>query len=120
VDKGKIKEAIINLLDNAMEATPAGGYIDIRLEDLVMPGGRPAIRLDIQDSGPGIEKTFQAEIFEPYMSTKADGKLPGGTGLGLTIARHNIQAHGGTIEVESLDTAGALFRVILPVERRRR
>jgi signal transduction histidine kinase len=120
VDKGKIKEAIINLLDNAMEATPAGGYIDIRLEDLVMPGGRPAIRLEIQDSGPGIEKTFQAEIFEPYMSTKADGNLPGGTGLGLTIARHNIQAHGGTIEVESLDTAGALFRVILPVERRRR
>jgi signal transduction histidine kinase len=120
VDKGKIKEAIINLLDNAMEATPAGGYIDIRLEDLVMPGGRPAIQLEIQDSGPGIEKTLQAEIFEPYMSTKADGNLPGGTGLGLTIARHNIQAHGGTIEVESLDTAGALFRVILPVERRRR
>lgn len=120
VDKGKIKEAIINLLDNAMEATPDAGHIGIRLEDLVMPGGRPAIRLDIQDSGPGIAKAIQDEIFDPYMSTKAGGNLPGGTGLGLTIARHNIHAHGGTIAVESPDTAGALFRVILPVERRHR
>ena len=118
MEEGKIKEAIINLLDNAMEATPDAGEIDIRLEDFVMPGGRPAIRLEIQDSGPGIEKTIQAEIFDPYMSTKVDGNLPGGTGLGLTIARHNIQAHGGAIEVESPDTSGALFRVILPVERR--
>ena len=85
-----------------------------------MPGGRPAIKFEIQDSGPGIDKEIQAEIFDPYMSTKADGNLPGGTGLGLYIARHNIQAHGGTIEVESPDTSGALFRVILPVERRRR
>jgi len=120
IDEGKIKEAIINLLDNAMEATPEGGDIGIWLEDFVMPGGRPAIKLEIQDSGPGIDKEMQAEIFDPYMSTKVDGNLPGGTGLGLYIARHNIQAHGGAIEVESPDTSGALFRVILPVERRRR
>jgi signal transduction histidine kinase len=120
MDEGKIKEAIINLLDNAMEATPDAGHIGIRLEDLVMPGGRPAIQLEIQDSGPGIAKAIQDEIFDPYMSTKADDNLGGGTGLGLSIVRQNIQAHGGTIEVQSLDNAGALFRVILPVERRRR
>jgi two-component system sensor histidine kinase BaeS len=120
IDKGRIEEAFSNLMDNAMEATPDGGRIRIRLEDVVMPSGRPAIQLDIQDSGPGIDKAINAEIFDPYMSTKADDNLPGGTGLGLYIARHNIQAHGGTIEVESPETGGALFRVILPVERRRR
>lgn len=120
IDEGKIKEAIINLLENAMEATPDAGDIGIRLEDFMMPSGRPAIKLEIQDSGPGIDKEIQAEIFDPYMSTKADGDLPGGTGLGLYIARHTIQAHGGTIEVECPETSGALFRVILPVERRRR
>ena len=114
IDKGRIKEAIINLFDNAMEATPDAGKISIRLEDFVMPGGRPAIQLEIQDSGPGIDKGRQAEIFDPYMSTKVDGHLPGGTGLGLYIARHNVQAHGGTIEVESLAGRGSTFSVRLP------
>ena len=120
IDRGKIEEAISNLMDNAMEATPDAGKIRIRLEDVVMPNGRPAIQLEIQDSGPGIDKAINAEIFDPYMSTKVNDNLSGGTGLGLYIARHNIQAHGGTIEVESPKTGGALFRVTLPVERRRR
>lgn len=120
IDKGRIEEAISNLVDNAMEATPDGGKIRIRLEDVVMPGGRPAIQLEIQDSGSGIDKAIITEIFDPYVSTKANSSLPGGTGLGLYIARHNVQAHGGTIEVESPAPTGALFRVILPVERRRR
>ena len=101
VDEGRIKEAIHNILTNAMEATPEGGHIDIRLDGLVLPGGRPAIRLEIQDSGPGVDAVLKAEIFDPYMSTKDARQLSGGTGLGLYIARRNIQAHGGIIEVES-------------------
>ena len=120
VDKGKIKEAIHNILTNAMEATPEAGHIDIRLGGFVLPGGRPAIRLEIQDSGPGVDEAIKTEIFDPYMSTKDARHLSGGTGLGLYIARRNVQAHGGMIEVENADAGGAIFRVILPVERRRR
>ena len=120
VDKGKIKEAIHNILTNAMEATPEAGHIDIRLGGFVLPGGRPAIRVEIQDSGPGVDEAIKTEIFDPYMSTKDARHLSGGTGLGLYIARRNVQAHGGMIEVENADAGGALFRVTLPVERRRR
>jgi signal transduction histidine kinase len=119
VDEGKIKEAIHNILTNAMEATPEAGHIDIRLGGFVLPGGRPAIRVEIQDSGPGVDEAIKTEIFDPYMSTKDARHLSGGTGLGLYIARRNVQAHGGMIEVENADAGGALFRVTLPVERRR-
>ena len=120
VDEGKIKEAIHNILTNAMEATPEAGQIDIRLDGLVLPGGRPAIRFEIQDSGPGVDEAIKTEVIDPYMSTKDARHLSGGTGLGLYIARRNVQAHGGMIEVENADAGGAIFRVILPVERRRR
>jgi signal transduction histidine kinase len=120
IDQDKIKEAIVNLLHNAMEATPVGGDISIRVNDDRLPNGRPAVRLEIQDSGPGIGKDLKMFIFDPYMSTKTNGHSPGGTGLGLYIARHHIEAHGGTITVESPEASGALFRIILPVERRRR
>jgi two-component system sporulation sensor kinase A len=119
IDQEKIKEAIVNLLHNAMEATPDGGNIHIRVEDDRLPNGRPAVRLEIQDSGPGIDKALQAVIFDAFMSTKSEGQLPAGTGLGLHIAKRHIEAHGGTISVESPPGSGALFRVILPVERRR-
>lgn len=119
MEEEKIKEAFTNLLANAIEATPDGGVIVIRLEDAMLPNGRPAIRLEIQDSGPGVAKTLRAAIFDPYVSTKTDGNLPGGTGLGLSIAQRHIQAHDGTIEVVNQEESGALFRVVLPVERRR-
>ena len=118
IDQEKIKEAIVNLLHNAMEASPDGGDIHIRVQDDCLPSGRPAVRLEIQDSGPGIDPEMQAFIFAPYMSTKTDGDLPIGTGLGLHLARQHIEAHGGTISVESPPGSGALFRIILPVERR--
>lgn len=120
IEKAAIEEAVVNLLTNAIEASPEGGSIDIRLEDDALPSGRPAIRLEIQDSGPGIDETLQGAIFAPYVSTKTGSAMAGGTGLGLSIARHHIEAHGGTIAVESPGGAGALFRVVLPVERRQK
>ena len=118
IDQERIKEAIVNLLHNAMEATPDGGDIRIKLEDDRMPNGRPAIRLEIQDSGPGIDQELQTVIFDPYMSTKAEGQQPAGTGLGLYIAKRHVEAHGGSLAVESPPMSGALFRMVLPVERR--
>jgi signal transduction histidine kinase len=120
VDPQKIKEAVANLINNAMEATPNGGQIDIRLSDERLSGGQPAIRVEIQDSGPGVARSIQDQIFEPFVSTKTRPPATAGSaGLGLSIARRNVRAHGGTIEVENAAASGALFRIILPVERRR-
>ena len=119
MDQEKIGEAIVNLLQNAIEASSDGGDIEIRVEDDQLLSGRPAVRIDIQDSGPGIEAEIQNAIFDPYMSTKTDGLHPVGTGLGLYIAKHHIEAHGGTLLLESSEATGTLFRIVLPVERRR-
>jgi signal transduction histidine kinase len=119
IDRRAIEEAVVNLLSNAMEASPDGGAIDIRLEDDLLPSGQPGIRLEIQDCGPGVDQALREAIFAPYMSTKTDDLSAGGTGLGLAIARQHIEAHGGTIAVENPAEGGALFRIRLPLERRR-
>jgi two-component system sensor histidine kinase FlrB len=83
--------ALVNLLENAMQATPAGGKICLsgnRRGDLLAIG--------VRDSGPGISQQTQARIFEPFFTTKGQG-----TGLGLAIALGVARAHGGTIELVS-------------------
>jgi two-component system phosphate regulon sensor histidine kinase PhoR len=119
IDPAAIEETLVNLLSNAIEASPDGGRIDIGLKDDRLPSGQPAIRLEIQDSGPGVDNALRETIFAPYMSTKTGDLSSGGTGLGLTIARRHIEAHGGTITVMGSTNGGALFRVLLPLERRR-
>lgn len=96
--------ALVNLLENAMQATPAGGKICLtgrRCGDLVALG--------VRDSGPGIPQETQARIFEPFFTTKGQG-----TGLGLAIALGVARAHGGTIELCSEPGAGAEFIMTLP------
>lgn len=97
--------ALVNLLENAMQATPAGGKICLSGDcrgDL--------LALGVRDSGPGIPKETQARIFEPFFTTKGQG-----TGLGLAIAVGVARAHGGTIELFSEPGHGAEFVMTLPV-----
>lgn len=97
--------ALVNLLENAMQATPAGGKICLtgnRRGDLLAIG--------VSDSGPGIAPATQARIFEPFFTTKGQG-----TGLGLAIALGVARAHGGTIELFSAPGAGAEFVMTLPI-----
>lgn len=97
--------ALVNLLENAMQATPAGGKICLtgnRRGDLLAIG--------VRDSGPGISQQTQARIFEPFFTTKGQG-----TGLGLAIALGVARAHGGTIELVSEPGQGAEFVMTLPV-----
>lgn len=97
--------ALVNLLENAMQATPAGGKICLtgkRSGDL--------LALGVRDSGPGISRENQARIFEPFFTTKGQG-----TGLGLAIALGVARAHGGSIELLSEPGAGAEFILALPV-----
>lgn len=96
--------ALVNLLENAMQATPVGGKICLsgnRRGDLAM--------ISVRDSGPGIALDTQARIFEPFFTTKGQG-----TGLGLAIALGVARAHGGTIELFSEPGAGAEFVMTLP------
>ena len=98
--------ALVNLLENAMQATPAGGKICLtgnRRGDLLTIG--------VRDSGPGIARETQARIFEPFFTTKGQG-----TGLGLAIALGVARAHGGAIEIFSEPGEGAEFIITLPVD----
>lgn len=100
----QIQQVFINLILNAVDAMPDGGEIRITARS-VWDG----IELVFQDSGKGIPKTKQANIFEPFFSTK-----DGGTGLGLTVSYNIINAHGGILEFIPEESSGACFRIFLP------
>lgn len=97
--------AIVNLLENAMQATPAGGKI-------CLSGSCEAdcVRISVRDSGSGISPELQARIFEPFFTTRGLG-----TGLGLAIALGVARAHGGGIDLHSESGAGSEFVITLPV-----
>jgi two-component system sensor histidine kinase FlrB len=97
--------ALVNLLENAMQATPAGGKI-------CLTGNRRGdlLAIAVRDSGPGVARETQARIFEPFFTTKGQG-----TGLGLAIALGVARAHGGTLELFSEPGDGAEFVITLPV-----
>jgi signal transduction histidine kinase/FixJ family two-component response regulator len=106
----QLHQVLLNLLLNAIQATPAGGRVDVRAWG--DPGEAPAACLEVRDTGCGIESAVIEQIFDPFFTTKGPDQ---GTGLGLMICHHIVNDHGGSIEVESAPGAGAVFRVRLPV-----
>ncbi|MGC8857116.1 MAG: response regulator [Anaerolineae bacterium] len=101
---GELQQVFINLLLNAYDAMPNGGKVEITVTPL-----RTGIEVLFQDSGPGIPKEQQANIFEPFFSTKDSG-----TGLGLTVSYNIVAAHGGSLTYVAEREPGACFRVFLP------
>jgi signal transduction histidine kinase len=114
----KLQQAFMNILMNALSAAPAGSAVVVATSDAVSGGVRPAVRIDILDSGPGIPAEWRQRIFEPFFSRQPPKEKNEGTGLGLFIAKQNIADHGGEIEVLDREGGGTLFRVLIPVERR--
>jgi PAS domain S-box-containing protein len=109
-DSNRITQVLINLLTNAADAMPDGGEIVIRT------GFDEEIRqfsLQIADTGAGIPENLQNRVFDPFFTTKKVGK---GTGLGLSIARGIVEAHGGSISLESQSNKGTTFTISLPQE----
>jgi nitrogen fixation/metabolism regulation signal transduction histidine kinase len=107
VDRSMVGRALTNMIENALHAMPGGGVLVI--------SGAPAddgrtISLEVRDSGVGMDRAALSRIFEPYFSTKAVG-----TGLGLTIAKRNIELHHGTISVESTPGAGTTVTIGIPI-----
>jgi signal transduction histidine kinase len=110
-DAGRIQQVAGNLLSNAVKFTPAGGEICVSLSDVA-----GTALLVVSDNGIGIPADLQPHIFERFR--QGDGsatRAHGGLGLGLAIAKHIVEAHRGTIDVQSPGpNAGATFRVTLP------
>jgi signal transduction histidine kinase len=105
-DPGECKQVLLNLIHNAIDASPQGGSIELvcRRDD----GG---VVLEVEDQGPGVPAADVDRIFDPFFTTKQPGK---GTGLGLAIVHRIVEAHGGTVEVSRSRSGGALFRVRIP------
>ncbi len=108
-DGDLMKQALLNLVLNSVEAMPNGGLL---LMSADFHRGKQHLIIRIQDTGPGIPKNVQSNIFEPFFTTKKDGR---GTGLGLSIVYGIMLQHDGTIGVESEEGDGTTFVVTLPV-----
>ena len=106
-----IKQALINLLDNALHYTPAGGVVTVRLQAV-----RDEVTVAVEDTGHGIEPEHLPHLFERFYRTDwARAKEAGGTGLGLPIVKEIVEAHGGTVSVTSQVEKGSVFTLRLPV-----
>ncbi len=109
-DKERIEQVVINILSNSVKYTPEGGKIDV---SVTSPDGKIAIR--VSDNGIGVPEEDLAHIFERfYRVEKSRTSETGGTGLGLAIARELIEAHGGTIRMESNLGEGSTVIITLP------
>ncbi len=103
-DRKALAGALTNLLENAVQATPAGGEVSLE----VSRDGE-SVRFQVRDNGKGMDEDLQSRIFEPFFTTRSEG-----TGLGLAIARSVARAHGGDIEVASVAGEGTTFTLSLP------
>ena len=108
-DADRLTQVLLNLLTNALAATPGGGRVEVRAE-ASMAGDRAGVVLTVTDTGTGIAPEDLERVFEPFFSTKRNG----GTGLGLSICRDIVRAHDGTITAERAPGGGARFSVWLP------
>lgn len=104
-DRDRLKQVLLNLALNALQAMPSGGRLV-----LGAAAAGSALTLTVSDSGSGIAPDLLPRVFEPYVTTKARG-----LGLGLAIARRIVEAHGGRIEAASQPGHGSTFRVIVPL-----
>lgn len=104
-DRELIKQVLLNILLNAVEVAPEEGAVELFLKK----GNEEETVLEIKDHGPGIPSEFMERIFDPFFSLKEKG-----SGLGLSIAANIMQAHGGTIKVQSEKGEGACFQLIFP------
>src|SRR6266704_545660 len=109
VDPDQFRRAIMNLVDNAVEAVGGAGHVDV---ELTHAEGAGRVHIVVSDTGPGISSDDKDKLFQPYFSTKA-----GGMGLGLPIVHEIVTEHGGLIHVEDNVPRGCRFVVDLPVSR---
>ena len=112
-DRDRIKQALLNMVVNALQHTPAGGKVCVALERV----GQRA-RLSVSDTGAGIIEGDLTRVFDRfYRADKARSRVTGGAGLGLAIVKWVADAHSGTVEARSTPGQGSLFILWLPIEQ---
>jgi two-component system sensor kinase FixL len=110
VDAVQIQQVLVNLLRNAVDALGSDAPHERRhLTVTTRKGPRKSVQFLVADNGPGISPDLSERLFDPFVTTKAKGM-----GMGLSVCRRLIEAHGGTIEVESCPGDGATFMFHLP------
>jgi PAS domain S-box-containing protein len=114
-DASRLQQVVWNLLSNAMKFAPAGGRVEVRLEEV-----GACIELTVQDDGPGIDPAFLPYVFDRFRQADSSStRSHGGLGLGLAIVRHLVELHGGTVEAcNRTDQKGAVLIVRLPRQQR--
>jgi signal transduction histidine kinase len=112
VDREQIKQVFLNVLLNAIEATPENGRITVKTRSFLKPGGEPYLQIEFRDTGCGIPQEYLEDIFNPFYTTKTTG-----SGLGLSISNQIVQDHKGYIDVESQVRQGTSFFINLPVDQ---
>jgi PAS domain S-box-containing protein len=110
-DAQQLRQIFLNLLTNATDAMPTGGTLVTRVRSVMPESGIRGVRIELTDSGPGIPPADLERIWEPFFTTKPEGK---GTGLGLAISRRAIEANHGTISIASQMGKGTTVTVFLP------
>lgn len=108
VDKVQIQQVVLNLMRNGIDAMQAGAVRELHVS--ARPVGADMVEVAVADTGPGISPAIAGQLFQPFVTTKADGM-----GIGLSISRTIVEAHGGRIAVESCPGAGARFHFTLPL-----
>ena len=122
IDKDRFSQAFSNLLSNALKYTPDGGTITIRIAKKadcqnITGVGSPCLRIDVQDTGVGIPEADLGKLFSKFFQAK---NVPlvneKGSGLGLALVKHVVEAHGGKVSVESTVGVGSTFSMYLPID----
>lgn len=126
VDRGQIRQLLLNLILNSMDAMPTGGRLEVRVETADTPGSRarvrevvasgdrhpgPGVRIQVIDDGVGVAEPLLPTVFEPFVTTKESG-----VGLGLSLCRRIAGAHGGRVTARNLSPRGAEFALELPTD----
>ena len=125
-DRRKIRQIVSSLLSNAVKFTPDRGHIDIAVRPGPLTPTAPApddvpiaVQLVVSDSGIGISRDQVAKIFEPFFQVDSSStRAFGGTGLGLTLAKAYVEAHGGRIWVDTSPGQGSTFTATFPARAR--
>lgn len=112
IDREQMKQVFLNILINAIEATPDNGEVTVKSRSFTKPNGERYIQIEFKDTGHGIPKEYLEEIFNPFFTTKTTG-----SGLGLSISNQIVQEHKGYIHVESQINKGSSFFVNLPLNQ---
>ncbi|MDR3534709.1 MAG: ATP-binding protein [Rhodopila sp.] len=106
IDKIQIQQVLLNLMRNAVEAMAGSAR-----RELAISAGRTGdmVEIRVTDTGPGLPEPVRSQLFQPFVTTKA-----GGMGVGLSVSRTIVEAHGGEIHAEDADGGGAVFRFTVP------